>query len=97
MFLLSGHLSVTNSLSLHSNKADLELLKTTGIKLDPKPKKKRPSKFRCVVSMIRATIRMKKRAADWAESRAIHDAIEGQRERQRLQALQSRKSITRGR
>jgi hypothetical protein len=37
---------------------------------------------------------MKKRAADWAASRSIHDMIEAQRERQRLQA---RKSITSGR
>ncbi|KAH8791524.1 Pericentrin-AKAP-450 domain of centrosomal targeting protein-domain-containing protein [Hyaloscypha finlandica] len=76
------------------NKADLELLKSTGIKLDPKPPKKRPNRFRSVVWMIRASVRMKKRAADWAGSRAIHDAIEAQRERQRLQA---RKSITSGR
>ncbi|KAN0101776.1 microtubule associated protein-like protein [Hyaloscypha variabilis] len=76
------------------NKADLELLKSTGIQLDPRPPKKRPNKLRSVVWMVRATVRMKKRAAVWAESRAIHDAIEAQRERQKIQA---RKSITGGR
>jgi len=81
-------------LSFHSNKADLELLKSTGIKLDPKPPRKRANKFRSVVWMVRATVRMKKRAADWAESRVIHDAIEAQRERQRFQG---KKSITSGR
>ena len=79
-------------MSLYSNKADLELLRSTGIKLPPRPPKKR-NKFRIVAKMIWATIRMKKRAADWAESRAIHDMIEAQRERQRLQV---RKSIISG-
>jgi len=79
-----------------SNKADLELLKSTGIKLDPRPlkKQKKNFKFRSVIWMIRATVRMKKRAADWAESRAINDMIQAQLERQRLHG---RKRITSGR
>jgi hypothetical protein len=49
--------------------------------------------------MIRATIRMKKGAQEWAKSRKIHDSIVAKRESMKRTSVRTsaRKSITGGR
>jgi hypothetical protein len=59
----------------NSNKADLALLRTTSVALPERPKPVKKATFRQVAIMIRATIRMKKGAEQWAKSRKIHDSI----------------------
>lgn len=62
----------------HSNKADLALLQSAGVQLPARPtateEKKRPT-LKAVALMVRATIRMRTGAEQWAKSRKIHDAL----------------------
>jgi hypothetical protein len=62
----------------HSNKADLALLQSAGVQLPARPtateEKKRPT-LKAVALMVRATVRMRTGAEQWAKSRKIHDAL----------------------
>jgi hypothetical protein len=85
----------------HSNKADLALLKSTGIQLPSKKIKEKKATFRTVAIMVRATIRMKKGAEQWAKSRKVHDALVSKIESMKKKEAEaskrkSRKSITSG-
>ncbi|KAG0647301.1 Spindle pole body pcp1 [Hyphodiscus hymeniophilus] len=85
------------------NKADLALLRSTPYALPERPKEVKKTTLRQVAIMVRATVRMKMGAQEWAKSRAIKEALEAKREVQRQQALvasiksTAQKSVTPGR
>lgn len=58
-----------------SNKADLALLQSTGVQPPVRPTKEKKTTLKTVSLMVRATIRMKKGADQWAKSKKIHEAL----------------------
>ena len=82
-------------LILCSNKADLALLRSTSVSIPERPKPVKKATFRQIAIMIRATIRMKKGAEQWAKSRKIHDSIVAKVESMKRKSM--RKSIGNGR
>jgi hypothetical protein len=82
-------------LILRSNKADLALLRSANVSIPEPPKPVKKATFRQVAIMIRATIRMKKGAEQWAKSRKIHDSIVAKVESMKRKSV--RKSVGNGR
>jgi hypothetical protein len=82
--------------SAYSNKADLELLRSTGIKLPPRPIKEKKATFRTVAFMIRATVRMRKGAEQWAKSRKIHEALVAKVESMKKKEAEAKKKESEG-
>lgn len=75
------------------NKADIKLLLSAGVTLPPREPEKKKS-LRTVAQAVRATIRMRKFAADWAESRKLHDKIKAKIEEQKIRGVGTSKSST---
>lgn len=84
---------------MNSNRADLELLESAGLKRPVRPKKKKT--LRQVAWMVRAMIKMKKRAGAWGEKRKLDERIKAKVEQQKRIGMSVgiavRKSITSGR
>jgi hypothetical protein len=68
------HLNPNANMISNSNKADIALCEKIGIKRKPKPAKK--ITFGQVAQMVRATVRMRKQAEEWAERRKLGEKIQ---------------------
>jgi hypothetical protein len=92
--LISPSENFNTNISTRSNKADIELLeKAVGQKAPPRPKKKRT--FRQVAQMVRATVRMKKNAELWGESRKLNEKIKAKVEQQQRMARKNSNTVGR--
>jgi hypothetical protein len=60
-------------------------LLSAGVTLPPREPEKKKT-LRTVAHMVRATIRMKKFATDWAESKKLHDRIKAKIEEQKARS-----------
>ncbi|KAE8449961.1 hypothetical protein EG329_007100 [Mollisiaceae sp. DMI_Dod_QoI] len=74
------------------NKADIKLLLSAGVTLPTREPGKRKT-LRTIAQMVRATVRMKKFAADWAESRKLHDRIKAKIEEQKTKSVVTPKRL----
>jgi len=57
----------------NSNKADLAMIRSSGIEIADRPKKQ--VTFKMVAILVRATVRMKKSAEEWRKSRKIQKLL----------------------